>query len=77
LPALKYYFYPWFLGRYLAAVSELIKWASELDPGLPWLVNTMGWCKGLGLLLMKGTVPGIIAQKDLTFVGKVKFCGFV
>ncbi len=42
-------------GRYLAAVAQLVSWASELGPSLPWLVNTMGWCKGLGLLLMKGT----------------------
>lgn len=43
-------------GRYLAAVSQLVSWAGELDPTLPWLVNTMGWCKGLGLLLMKDVI---------------------
>jgi hypothetical protein len=56
-------------GRYLAAVSQLVSWASELGPSLPWLINTMGWCKGLGLLLMKGTCArNIVGSETATML---------
>ena len=42
-------------GRFLAVVRQLVRLGTALGD-LPWVVNTMGWCRGLGLLLLTDTV---------------------
>jgi len=33
-------------GCHLAAIAQRVSWAGELDPSIPWVVNTMGWSQG-------------------------------
>jgi len=45
-------------AKFLKVVHELVEFArnSSKCSGLPWVINTMGWCRGLGLLLLTDTV---------------------
>jgi len=38
-------------GRYIRTVSGLLRMLKKLDSKVPLVINTMGWCQGLGLLL--------------------------
>jgi len=61
-------------GRYIACARRILKWAKETKEEAPLLINTMGWCKGLGFALnidiIRMSEPSTVIQLYSRFTSK-------